>query len=449
MINLISLVGGMLLAPASRLCRCLCGSWARDERGSVAAITAISLAVLLAFAGLGVDVSLWLRAKNDAQGAADAAANSAAAAAAVGNIRGRIAAEANAAAAANGFQSGMNGVVVTLNNPPASGSYAGNANAYEVIVSAPQKLYLASALHGIPAAPTVKGRAVALLNKTSIGPTCILGLSPLPSNVDVTFNGSTSVVANNCDVDADSPSSNSINTNGGGTVHAANVRTAGGVSGGNIFVSGQMYTHTSSIADPYAGRTIPSMPAASGPNTWGGPKSPNTVIHNTGSGSPPVMTINGNVDVKGNTTLDPGIYIINNGSFNDTGQNTVTGNGVTIILTSSNPASDTGTFSVTGGGGLNLTAPTTGPTAGIALWADGNLPNKGDTFAGGTTSALVGAIYLPSHNVKFAGNGNTASKCMQLIAYNVAFTGTSTFNHNCSGTGVVDPPAPTTWSLVE
>jgi len=436
MINLVQLAGG--LARASRLCGCVCGSWARNERGSMSILTALSLAILVAFAGLGVDVSLWLRAKNDAQGAADAAANSVAAAAAVGNPSGRVQTEAQAAAAANGFQNGMNGVTVTVNHPPASGSYAGNANAYEVIISAPQKLYLASVVPGVTA-PTVKGRAVALLNKTTIGPTCILGLSPLSSNVDVTFNGSTSVVANGCDVDADSPSSKSINTNGGGTVHAANVRTVGGVSGGNIFVTGQVYTNTSSIPDPYAGRTIPSMPSFSSPNNWSG------TIHNpTG-----VMAFNGNVNVTGTTSLDPGIYIISNGGLSSAAQYNVSGTGITIILTSPTPSSDTGVFSFTGGGALNITAPTTGPTAGIALWADGQLPNKEDKFAGGSTGNLVGAIYLPSHDVKYAGNNNTASKCMQLIAYNIIFTGTSNFNHNCSGVGTADPPAPTTWSLVE
>jgi Flp pilus assembly protein TadG len=434
MINLIRLADAMLLTPAMQVC----GRLSRDQRGSISVMTAISFTVLLAFGALGVDVSLWLRAKNDVQGAADAAANSIAAAAAVGNPSGRILAEANAAAAANGFQIGVNGVTLTMNNPPSSGSYSGNANAYEVIISAPQQLYLASAVPGVTA-PTVRGRAVALLNKTTIGPTCILGLSPLPSNVDVTFNGSTSVVANGCDVDADSPSSNSINTNGGGTVHAANVRTAGGVSGGNIFVTGQIYTHTSSIPDPYAGRTIPSMPSFSSPNNWNG------TIHNPNG----IMAFNGDVSVSGNTTLDPGIYIISNGSLSMQAQNSLTGTGVTIILTSPNPSSDNGTFSFTGQGALNLTAPTTGPTAGIALWADSRLPNNQDKFAGGSTGNIVGAIYLPSHDVKYAGNSNTTSKCMQLIAFNIVFTGTSSFNHNCSGVGTADPPAPTTWSLVE
>jgi len=412
-------------------------------------LIAIGLTVLLGFAALGVDVSIWLRARSNAQNAADAAANSAGAAAYQTNSTARIQADVNAMAAANGFQNGMNGVTVTMNNPPKSGAYAGNASAYEVIITAPQKVYLASALAGAKA-PTVTGRAVAALvfkNPGPTFPTCILGLSPLANNVDVTFNGAASVVANGCEVQADSPSSSSVNTNGGGSVHSKAVRTVGGVSGGNIFVTDNpgIWTNQGSIPDPYAGRTIPSMPAASGPNKWSGP------VTNTGTGDPPVMTINGNVDVKGDTTLRKGIYIINNGSFNDTGQNTVTGNGVTIILTSSTPASDNGTFSVTGGGGLNLTALTYGPTAGIALWADKNLPEKGDTFAGGTTSNLVGAIYLPSHDLKIAGGG-TASSCQQIIAYNIKFTGNSTFNHNCNGVGTSDPtgqPTPSGWALVE
>ena len=79
------------------------GSLLRDQRGSIGIIAAVSLAVLLAFGGLGVDAALWMRAKYDAQGAADAAANSVAAAAAIGNPASRLTAEANAAAAANGF----------------------------------------------------------------------------------------------------------------------------------------------------------------------------------------------------------------------------------------------------------------------------------------------------------------------------------------------------------
>ena len=149
---------------------------------------------------------------------------------------------------------------------------------------------------------------------------------------------------------------------------------------------------------------------------------------------------------------------INNGSFSSASQYSVTGTGVTIILTGS--SSDNGVFSITGGGALNVTAPTTdqatswglpNSVAGIALWADHKLPNKEDKFAGGTTNSLKGAIYLPNHDVKFAGNTNSnANGCQQLIGYNIIFTGTSNFSHNCAGnSGVADPPGPTLWSLVE
>jgi Flp pilus assembly protein TadG len=448
-----------ILARSSRPC----GLWARDERGSVAILTGISLTVLIAFAGLGVDVSMWLRAKSNVQSAADAAANSVAAAAALpgGSSSTRIQAEANAAAAANGFENGMNGVTVVVHNPPTSGTYAGKTAAYEIIVSAPQKLYLASVLSG-PKAPTVVGRTVALLNTTSLGPTCILGLSPLAKAVDVTFNGNTAVVAHGCDVDADSPSASSINTNGGGSVTAANIFTVGGISGNNVTLdcgavgsSGCGNTYIpSTIKDPYSGITMPPMPTSFAPhseNSWSG-----NISNPTG-----IIAFNGDVNVTGNTTLAAGIYIINNGGFNSPGQYSVDGTaGVTIILTSSNPASDNGTFSITGGGALNINAPTSaqltswgldGSTAGIALWADGNLPNKQDKFAGGTTNGLNGAIYLPSHDVKFAGNSSSSNNngCTQLIAYNIVFTGTSNFYHNCTGLGVKDPPGPSQWSLVE
>src|SRR5262249_45769291 len=120
MLTAIRSSGWTFLARAARLSR----FWTRDERGSMAILTGISLTVLLAFAGLGVDVSFGIGAKSDAQAAADAAANSVGAAAAQGSPNARIQSEANAAAAVSGFNNGMNGVTVTVNNPPTLGAYA-------------------------------------------------------------------------------------------------------------------------------------------------------------------------------------------------------------------------------------------------------------------------------------------------------------------------------------
>src|SRR5687767_5112454 len=84
-------------------------SWFKNQNGSIAIITAVSLPMLLGFGGLAVDASLWVRAKSLVQGTADAGAASVAAQAlwtGGGPCVGRLSAEATAIAAAHGFQNG-------------------------------------------------------------------------------------------------------------------------------------------------------------------------------------------------------------------------------------------------------------------------------------------------------------------------------------------------------
>jgi Flp pilus assembly protein TadG len=429
MITLIKSAGSMLLVWASHFVRRL----SRDQRGNIGIITAISLAALVAFGGLGVDASLWMRAKQDAQGAADAAASSAAAAAAAGNPSSRILADANAATAANGFQNGQNGVTVTINNPPASGAYVGNSNAYEVIVSAPQKVYLASVLPSVTA-PIVKGRAVALVDTFGSGALCVLSLDATtnPLKPPLLASGSAVLKATNCDIDADSPASTSIKTSGGGSITGLEINTVGGYSG-NVHATNSINTGAHAIPDPYADRqSIPSS-GASSTQAWTG------TIHNpTG-----VMVWNGNVTVSGATTLDPGVYIINNGSF--TSSQPITGTGVTIALT----GTTNGVFTINSGATLNLSAPTTGTTAGIVFWAD-TMPSSGvllDAFNGGSNNTIKGAVYSPYHQVNYTGSSVSGTGCTQLIGRYLNFSGSATFSHGCSGAGTLDPVSG--WQLVE
>jgi Flp pilus assembly protein TadG len=403
--------------------------------GNVGIIVAISLPVLIGFGALAADASLWMRARYDAQGAADAAAGSVAAAAAIGNPAGRLTAEANSVAAANGFRNGMNGVTVTMNNPPASGPNAGNSNAYEVIVSAPQKLYLASVLGGVTA-PIVKGRAVALVKTFGSGKLCVLSLDTTaknPAKPPLQASGSAVLKATNCDIDADSPTSTSIQTSGGGSITGSEVNTVGNYSGNVHATNGSVNIDQPTIPDPYAGkRSIPSS-GASSTQKWTG-----TIQNPTG-----VMEWNGNVTVSGPTTLDPGIYIINNGSF--TSSQPITGTGVTIVLT----GTTNGVVTINSGATLNLSAPTTGTTAGIVFWVD-TMPSSGallDAFNGGSNNKITGAVYSPYHQVNYTGSSVSGTGCTQLIAKYINFSGSATFNHSCSGAGTLDPVAG--WQLVE
>jgi hypothetical protein len=86
---------------------------------------------------------------------------------------------------------------------------------------------------------------------------------------------------------------------------------------------------------------------------------------------------------------------------------------------------------------VSITAPTSGPTAGLAFFQDRNAPSSGtDNFSGGTTQIITGAIYFPHQAVNYSGGASAGgSSCTQLIAYTMTFSGGSTFNNTCAGVG--------------
>jgi hypothetical protein len=112
---------------------------------------------------------------------------------------------------------------------------------------------------------------------------------------------------------------------------------------------------------------------------------------------------------------------------------TLTGTGVTIVLTSSNPLINLPGLSLLGV--VNLTAPSSGSYAGLVVFEDrpallGVLPGLGLTYAGGAAANLVGTIYAPHSVVTYALGGPThTGQCTRLIADTIAFAaGGSSFS---------------------
>jgi hypothetical protein len=149
------------------------------------------------------------------------------------------------------------------------------------------------------------------------------------------------------------------------------------------------------------------------------------------------------IDASGVTlTLNPGIYILDGGNFSMTGGTLQATGGVTIVLTNHAVGGQPGTMTVGGNAIVNLTAPTTGATAGVAIYQDrvtctanGNNTCT-NSLAGGASQNITGAIYFPNNSLSYNGGSSTGSGCTQLIAYTITFTGGSTFNSTCTGTGV-------------
>ena len=127
-------------------------------------------------------------------------------------------------------------------------------------------------------------------------------------------------------------------------------------------------------------------------------------------------------------TLPPGTYYINGGDAFIQGNLSCTA--CTIVLTNSSN-SDTatiGTFKVNSTATVNMSAPTTGTYAGIAIFQDRRAKdtNSANNLINGNSSSVInGSIYFPNQELIYNGTGNTASVCTMFIAKRLIFSGDS------------------------
>jgi Flp pilus assembly protein TadG len=201
----------------------------RDERGVSAVMVAISLAVLIGFAGLGVETGLWYAVKRQNQSAADAAALSAAYEVLAGNtnVTTNLTPAASRAATQNGYTGAS--PVVTY---PYSDTIVSNAVA--VTLQTTETTLLAGLF--LPNV-TIETKAVARVFPAAPG--CILTLGTTGTGVEVS--GSSTLSAPDCSVMAASTDNCAIND------HDA----SGGITAKYLVTAGQVsYGQTCNVVDP-------------------------------------------------------------------------------------------------------------------------------------------------------------------------------------------------------
>jgi Putative Flp pilus-assembly TadE/G-like len=408
--------------------------FAHDRSGAAAVTIAITFTLMVGCAALGTEVAEWYSVRRTMQGAADSAAFSAALAKYNGANTSAYTSEGQSVAASYGFVDGTNNAVVTINSPPASGNHTSDSNAVEVTVSRPQPLQLARLF--LSGQPTLTARAVATLNPN--GSACVLALDH--SDVtDVADNGNTTLNLNGCNLYVNSVSDSALTLKGQATINAL-----AAYIDGNYTTSGQAslnttqgtFTGAAQANDPYADVSIPSYSGCDQKNysLTGGAQQ--TLTANSSG----VTVLCNGLSLTGGSslTLPAGIYVIDGGGVTVSGNSSISGNGVSIILTSSSGSND-GTVSIAGGSTVSLNETTPAPLAGIAVYQDRNAPQGAtNSFTGGTTQNINGAIYFPNQSVTFNGGTNTgsANKCTQLIAQTITFNGNAAFNSTCSGFNV-------------
>lgn len=424
-----------VLTAAYGIVRDRCGirEFARDESGNYLIITALLMPVLIGSAGLGTEVGLWLYARQNLQAAADSGAISAATSYYYNGVTGdTLTTQATGVTATYGVVDQVNGTV-QVNRPPSTGNYTTQAGAVEVIVSQSQGR-LMSALWGSQPF-TIQARAVALARG---GTGCAISLDKTASSA-IKVQGNPTVNLIGCSLYDNSSDQNALTVGGSATLDAQSVDVVGCVSGmtcpggtppSDITSTQGVSTGDAPAVDPYADVSVPAAPTC-GNNQKGlaynGNKN-DPAAPTPGSAICGGLTLNAGADVS----LSPGVYYIVGGGLTVNGGATLSGTGVTLVFTSE-PGYSYATTNIAGGATVNLTAPTTGATAGIVIYGDPTMTaGTAFKFDGGSTQYFGGAVYIPKGAIDFAGGAASASGCTQLIGDTLTFSGNSNLAINCS-----------------
>jgi hypothetical protein len=409
---------------------------AGDRRGAAALLFAIMVPVMMGFAGLGIEVGFWLMEARAMQGAADAAAASAATALALqpGCVVGGsniCITEARSVAALNGWTNGVNNVQVIVNSPPASGNFTTNNAAVEVIIKQTGTNWFSGFLPAGYAAPTVGARSVALANPSL---DCLLSLNNT-STPGINFAlllGSVNM--SKCSIGVNSKGSNALEITGILTSVTAYTATVyGGINSG--FLNAFNWTKTprqnqnTITPDPYGCpgtqcRTMPTPTIPTAITPLGTTALPGTCTGNSGN----TISVAHNPGTLIAGTCYPGISVSAGQTLTLT---TSAGAAYTIKSPTGQPAISVtgGTLNITIGGNFKIlgnSQPAISVTGGAANFGPGTNIIQGGTgqpgitvsggtvnFGAGTNSILGGSsapgITMTGGTVTFAGGTGSST----------------------------------------
>jgi Flp pilus assembly protein TadG len=392
-------------------------SFVRDKRGTIAVVFAVSLVPVLGLTGAAVDYTRATQTRGKLQAAADAAAIA-----------------ALTMKASSSTQRQTNGTAVFRANQPAgvTSNVSVTATNKEATVRASSSV--ATSFLRVLKIPSIAVASYAHTVRTKEGPPpCVMALNKTASAA-IDLSGSAQFVGKNCVLHANSSATGAISVSGSSSMKADGYCAVGTVSS-YYALSPEPENNCDPLDDPYATLGPPSDTSCKQSTT-------NVAVQpgQTKTLQPGVYC--GGLTLKGDVTLNPGLYVIKDGSLTLNSQGTITGNGVTFYLMGTNAG-----FDITAGSNLALSAMTAGDYRGLLLVQDRN-SNVGSAskLNGNSGTVLTGAIYIPTQTVRMNGSGTfgQASPFMPLIADKVIITGNATAYTDATN---INLPAPLPRSL--
>ncbi len=413
-----------------------------DRRGAILPLVALSLVGVMSLMALAVEAGSLHRERRTAQTAADAGATAGAHEIFRDMPKDSVDSAAYYETARNGFTNGANGVTVIPYNGPISGPHAGDTQFVEVVITRPVATVF-GALLGRNSV-TIHVRAVAGIPAPSDN--CLYTLDPSDEKA-LNVSGSTTRLDADCGVVVNSNDrSKAVLIESAGTLTATSLAVVGGIdqSGGTIVINpGTTSTGVPPSNDPLAYLSVPPFCSAS-PN-------PSCVeattcdYSNTKVSSGNTVTLNpgiycGGMEIDGTVTLTAGLYILRGGGLK-MGSGRITGTGVTFINTNATAANGgAGKFQKIELGSAsraNLSAPTTGPMAGILFFQDPAAGKPGDVYenviASGSTAVFNGTLYFPTQPIELGASGSTTTINGGVVAQTVKVTSGSRVTMDMTG----------------
>ena len=380
----------------------------RDRRGNSLVIAGMALPLVVGAAGLGTDTVQWVVWKRELQRAADSAAFAGVYAAAQANAN-----KSPTQAVSDDLNTNNQTKVALLGGYPevAFPTVAGATNAVRVTLAVRRPLGFSGLF--MSSAPTITTSATAALVEE--GNYCLVALAPSGSAIEM--QGSTNVTMGCGAISNSQDPANAVGVIGNGhTFEAEPVAAVGGITE-DINGSDDVRSFQIPMEDPFASLST-DIPAGMQCRNYNHA----TLTNPDGSKRPGCYN---NFNPSAGTVLSPGTYYLNNASISLSGHQSLSGEGVTIIMTGDNP----GTITMNGNSWIDLTAPTTGPYANMVLISTTEGSSK---INGNNNTNLDGAMYFPNGHVEFTGSTGQSFQCAMVVSYTVSFSGNSTIQNDTS-----------------
>jgi hypothetical protein len=416
-----------------------------DERGGVAIMMGILMIPLVGFLALGFEVSNWYMITRGMQNAADAATL----AAAMNGDPTYYAVEARAVAAQYGFVNGVNNITVSPTNkaacPNGQTDANGQPNCYSVSISGFFPL-LMSQVVGFQGNGNINGALQKQLSAFAVAqgqPTniCLLALASSGTTPAIQTNGAPTGNMNGCN----SMSNTAANCNG----HNLGLFMSFAVGSNNGCGTSQPPPPpVPAMTDPYQTKISGYISAAGANPCSSYPKESkhgNSYTVQTSNQLSMPLNLTGTyfwcgdyelyADVTVTTPPSGAVIIIENGQLDLNGHvlQTASGSALTIVFSGDNTGGymHGPTDNTNGpGGALNITAPTSGTWAGIAIVQDPSLRDPGlDVSAAGNSPTwdITGLIYMPHASITLKGaidKSTFGHSCVVMVADNFQISGT-------------------------